>query len=319
MHRTATIGLAPLFALAAVPSLAQNPTGAPGRPPGGFGQGGPPNSGNFAPMIPPMPMMGAQTPELAKKMAAIAALREIQNLRMTGRDITTVVPLLKELREAEKTLEARAGEVLEQERRALLAAGPETQVPPTSGERLREANDQYRAQSQRVWQSIFQKAGPHIGSGLQRLLQGNMFPPMGPGPGIPGGFGGGQGFGPGPGAPGFPPPGADVPHGQPGRPGQGEVGPPPGFPPQPGQPGGFGQNRPRGQGRPGGQDPFRNVPGAPTGQGVNPPTPGQGPPGAPGFGRPAPMTGAGPMMGGARISLAELIELLEQKRAAMRS
>jgi hypothetical protein len=31
------------------------------------------------------------------------------------------------------------------------------------------------------------------------------------------------------------------------------------------------------------------------------------------------MMGPGPMMGGARISLAELIELLEQKRAAMRS
>src|SRR5438552_4586150 len=153
MLRRTYFGIAVILATTAVVAMAQQPPFQPGQPgyPGQPGQ-------QFG--FPPPMMMGPATPELAKKMAAIGALREIQNMRMTAKDINTALPLLKELREGEKALETRAGDALEQEKRALLAAGPDTQVPPTTGEKLREANEQFHKQQERVWNTLFQNLGP---------------------------------------------------------------------------------------------------------------------------------------------------------------
>jgi hypothetical protein len=319
MHGTKRFGIAVL--LMAIPSAAVAHQDFRGQPPQ---PGAIPPPGQFGGFYPP-PMMGPGTPELAKKMAAIAALREIHNLRMSAREIGAVIPKLKEMREAERTLEAQAGEALEQEKRALLAAAPDAQVPPASAEKLRAANERFRQAHERSWRGLVEEVGPRIGGGLQRILQGGMG--FGPGAGIPGppsGFTPGQGFNPGPGfpgggpvRPGLAPPGGDDPPGAPPRPGQGEVGPPPGAPAQP--PAGFSQSpRPQpGQGggrgvgpRPGGQPPPGRFP-QPGGQGG----PGFGPqgPGGSGMGW-QPMT-MGPSP---RVSLAELIELLEQKLGAMR-
>ena len=323
MHRRTQLCIVVvLMALAAGSLAAQPQPGGPGGapPPGGFGHQ------PFAP--PPMMGMPPANPELAKKMAAIAALREIHNLRISAAEIGKALPLLKELREAEKTLEAQAGEALEQEKRALLAARPDTQVPPASAERLRAANERYHQQSQRIWESLHKEVGPHIAGGLHRILSGGMgFGPMfGPGMQPPAGFGGGPGFGPGGVRPGVTPPGGDDRPGTPGQPGPGELGPPPGPGFQPGAPGRFAPQPPPGQGRPGGrgvgQVPQR--PGAPgqPGRGQNQDPRFSGPGGTPGPGRPM-MPGPGGGMGwqpfspAPRISLAELIDLLEQKRAAM--
>src|SRR5437764_15310545 len=106
MPRRSYLGLAVGLLILELSVSAQRRPGVQGGGP--YPQQAPtPGPPGFAPF--PM-MMGPQTPELARKMAAIGALREIQNLRMTEKDITIALPFLKELREGEKGLEAQAGE-----------------------------------------------------------------------------------------------------------------------------------------------------------------------------------------------------------------
>jgi hypothetical protein len=276
-------------------------------------------------------MMPPQMPEMAKKTAAIMALRMIHQQRFSTDDLKAALPILKQIRDAEKALEAQSNEALDEEKRALLAARPDSPPPPGAGEKMEAAHRKFAESHQRGWESLHRA----IGDEKAGLLQGFV----GQGPGMMDPFGGPMG--PGPGGPGLQP-------GQP-RPGRGPragrgpaVGAPdqPGGPPQfgapPQQPGdGFqaGQFAP-GAGVsppavgipavPGDGDPFQAPP-----QGVRP---GQQFPGAGGpqglrpgqqrfrnnnpFG--GPMPGAGGMPGGGpHMSLSELIDLLSQKLTAM--
>lgn len=307
-------------------SPGENGQRAPGRQPGpgDFGEGGqqpPPNGfrgggqqqgpGRFGGdgqnrfpggpggmqggMMKPMPNM----PEMAKKMQSIMALRQINGVGLTARDISTALPILRTMRDAEKALETRSLQILEEEKRALLAAQPGAPLPPDSGQRMQEASEVYHQQMARSWEAITKGIGPEKAGGIRGLVEGGMMRPGGgnpmpPGQGQPGPFnnrrgqpGGGPndggradrqqpqppedegGFGPGPQGP---PPGGDV-----------------GFGGQDGGQGQFGGNRGQ-QGQP---------------------FPRQGPNG-PNQGRP------GMVPGGARISLTDLVELLEQKLVAMR-
>lgn len=299
----------------------QPPQGLPPGPGGnGFGGGpGPFGQGQAAMPMPMMPMMNPlpAMPEMAKKMVAIMALRQINAAGFTSRDITAALPILKSMREAEKTLEARSNQILDDEKKALLAAQPNAPPPPDSGQRLQEATEGFRQQMDRGWGTIMNAIGPEKAGMLRGLVEGAGMMPGGPTP--QGGFGGGA---PGPpgaanGQPGVfgngPVPPAPMPEAPPAEPGADA--PQPLLPPTPdggapetqSQPaaaqaqGGFG-----GQGR--GQNGFGGRSPQP-GQGR--PFPGQGPRR---FGQPMPGFG----MGGPRISLADLIDLLEQKQAAMR-
>jgi hypothetical protein len=340
------ISCAALLCAGTLPALAQDPGqpgfgdqgqfGQPGqrRPngPGGFGGGG----GQFGqgPAGPPMGMFNPMPamPEMAKKMVSIMALRQINASGITSRDIAAALPILKNMRELEKTLETRSNQILDEEKKALLAAQPNAPFPPDSGQRMMEATMSYRQQMDKGWEAIANGIGPEKAGLLRSLVEGGGGMGQG-GPPQPGGFGqgGGRGFGGGfgggfdrqPVPPGVangqpdqfgnasapPAPGAFAPQPRP-ESGDGELAPEPQAAP-PAQPNGFG-----GQGR--GQNRFGGRPGQPgqnpgfQGQGNG--FPGQGPgnfgPGMPGPG--------GMGMGGPRLSLADLIELLEQKQAAMR-
>ena len=92
---------------------------------------------NFNPMM----QMMQQSPEMAKKMRAIMGLREMWQLRLTARDIAAILPPLRELAQAEKSLQARSEQLLEDERKALLSADPEGNPPDGSGELMLREND----------------------------------------------------------------------------------------------------------------------------------------------------------------------------------
>ena len=81
----------------------------------------------------PMPNM----PEMAKKMQAILALRQINGLRLSLRDVQAVLPPLKTMRDAEKTLSSHVTQILVEEEKALLAAQPDSPPPPTAVRRCR--------------------------------------------------------------------------------------------------------------------------------------------------------------------------------------
>jgi hypothetical protein len=312
-------------------------------PPGGQGFGGP--QPGFMPMAPMMP-------EMAKKTNQIMVLRRLLDMGLTAKDIAAALPPLKELRDAEKALQSRMEQVLDEEKRALLAADPGSQPQVDNGEKMRQVSERFHEVQNRTWEQLNRTIGPEKTQGLRELVGQGGF---GPGAGFGGGFGqgggfGGPGFGPGGGGGGFggrggggggfgprpggpPNGGPGIPPGGPDReldPGSIEVEiatqtiPPSPVAPAavPGEAGavlppaqvqGEGPavaqaTRPGGQGGGRGRGQFRPAPGAP---GVPPGQQGpfaQGQPGQPGQ----------PMFFGPRVTLAELVDLLEQKLAAMR-
>jgi hypothetical protein len=268
----------------------------------------------------PMGMMNfmPNPPEITKRMLSIMELRQINGVGLTSRDISTALPTLKTMRDADKALETRSIQILDEEKRALLAAQPDSPPPPDSGQRMQEANEAFRQQMARGWETITTAIGPEKAGGLRNLVEGGgMMRPGGPnGPGGPGGAPMPPGAGPGqPGqfgndigpAPGAQPPrlgnrrgGADGP-GAAAQPGDNARFTPNAQAPSPGGQVGFG-------GQDGGQGQFGGRPGQPgQGQGFPGQQRGRAGQGMPGMG-----------FGGPRISLADLVDLLEQKQAAMR-
>jgi hypothetical protein len=167
-------------------------------------------------------------PALSKKTSAILALREIRMRRFTTGNLETAIKYLRALRDAEKTLQTRSEQILEEERRALLALQADDPLPPDSGPKLEMEMERYRRQEDQIWSELEKSLDRPKTDGL-RMLLGRLMPPMFP-------QGGNSLPGPGghvPGAPGARPErGQPFPGIEPGR------GAPP--PPRPGTPGGEG-------------------------------------------------------------------------------
>ena len=271
-YRTALLFVSLLIAPMAVCQSQGGPPAPPGMFPGG-GMMPQPGMG-----LPP----GIHSPELARKVNKILALRHIVSLGLARRDIENALPILKRMSGAEQVLQEQAGQILDEEYRALLTADAASLPPAESGPRLGQLVARYSQQQQAQWQALERAIGPQKARGLRMLVEGPTpaFGPMGPAPGR-------EGLPPG--APPLRPEGAA--RGPQGGPGFG----PGGIPGNPGQPfdgpGGPLQGPP-----PGGGGPF-------------PPRQMQMRPGEPFAGFP---------MFGAHISLADLVDLLQAKLAAMK-
>ncbi len=163
--------------------VASDLPGQPVLPPGGDVDAPQPRvSDPFRPyaLMPPLP-------ELAQKTREILALRQMLALHITAQDISVALPALRELRDAEKALEREASKILEDEKRALLAAQPDDPQPQAGEDRLRQAMERYRQQQDRIWQSLERSIGRAKAEGLLRL-NGLSGPESGRfGPGIYGG------------------------------------------------------------------------------------------------------------------------------------
>jgi hypothetical protein len=261
------------------------------------------------------PSPNPMDPVLGKLTVRIMALREIHEAGFTAKDVAATTPILKEMRESEKALQTKSEAILEQEAKALLAAGAEDDPPKSSGPAMEEAGKAHQQKMARAWERLTDSIGERKVGCLHRLLGvGGPMPmmPMGM-PGQPGMHGPANPRGGRPGVPGAGPGGPAGPPQERFGPGDG-AGPGPGLgplflgedtqfmpPPEQGQAGPPLMQR----GRRAGQGPG-------TPQGGQPGMfPGQGP----GF-----VMGNMPMMQpiGPRLTLAELAELMEQKLAAMR-
>ncbi len=118
---------------------------------------------NFNPML-------QQSPELAKKMRSIMALRAMWQLRLNAKDIAAILPPLKELAQAEKNLQVRSEQLLEDERKALLAADPEGDPPDGPGDLMQRENDLYRIKADDTWRAIDRSLGKNKTNGLRGLV-----------------------------------------------------------------------------------------------------------------------------------------------------
>jgi hypothetical protein len=110
------------------------------------------------------------TPELAKKTVAIMALRGINNLQLSAKDISAALPPLKELRDAEKSLHKLADQALDEEKRALLGIQPGENPPADSGEKMRQEANRYGAVRVKVWDNLAAAVGPEKAGGLFGLM-----------------------------------------------------------------------------------------------------------------------------------------------------
>lgn len=216
--------------------------------------------------------------DIGKRLAQVGALRSIVPLRLTVQNIKAAVPILKKIETAENALAVGANKAVDDEFHALLSAKPES-MPASRTPQLRTLLQQYNNQRQSAWAELTKAIGAAKAVGLRRLVE----------PGMMMGIEPGMGGGPQPGVP-EEPDRAGGPSGQPSK--DGEAQPPDdpqGDQPEPGmQPNGA---RARQHGQPndsrsrfGGQRPFMM-----------------------GFGGFQP-----------RISITDLIDLLEKRAAAMK-
>ena len=147
------------------------------------------------------------TPELGKKTMSVMALREMLALHISAKDLQAALPPLKDLHKSERALQTRSEQILEEEKRALLAADPDSVPPLGSEDKLRVAMDDYRTRQNDAWNTIARSIGREKAEGLRHLVEGGratLVVPTGRsgyGGGSGGGFGGGSATGPGKGAP----------------------------------------------------------------------------------------------------------------------
>lgn len=246
-------------------------------------------------------LRGAMDPVLGKLTLEIMALRQVQEAAFTAKDVETTVNVLREMAASERQLQEKAEQALRAEAKTLLAAGPGEDPPRTSVGVMGEATQEHMRRIEALMGRLTEAIGERKAETVRRLL--GMVPPL-LGPGMPPGPGG---FAPGPGP--QPPRGGEpgapqhFDHHQPQRGGEPGV-PPPFGPVQPPQPGGPGKRGGRGPGvgpgMPWGGGPLEQGPGA------------------------AGMPGMGPQgmdimqLVGPRMSLTELLDLMERKLSAMK-
>ena len=289
MKRQVSVAITALALLCALPraTVAQAPQGR-GR------QQRPGGAGPVRAVPQPAPVLPADA-AMAKLTAEIMALRTLLDAGFTLKDVEASLGVLREMSASEQKLKSASEEALQAEKRALLAAGPESELPRRAGSALDEAARTHGEQMRRLAERLKDQIGERKAGILLGLI--GMTPqPLGPGMGMGPGFPGGPNM---PAQPGF---------GTPGAPplGPGPFGGHPGGPQDPMAP-------PQGAGRPQGPMP----PGAPDRQfggpgPIQPGVPGQPWPGF--HGAPA----APALFGGPRLTLKELTELMEQKLSAMR-
>lgn len=290
-------------AILALSVTALGQAGRPGQPrPGLMGPGQMLGGGPFMPSVTPM------DPALGKLTMQIMALRQLHDAGFAAKDLATAVPVLKEMETGEKALRERSEKALQRELQALLAAGPDDNPPRGSGEALQEAGMEHQRNTSRQWERLTEAIGDRKVDCLRRLL--GAAPPPGWFPNMPGV---GPGMGIGPGTPG----GGPDPRG-------GQGAPPRGPEPEPG-------NMPMADFASADEWPGP-MPEAQAPQGPAPPLQGRRRPGQGGQGGPQPPgffpgqtgfpggPGNMPFMQpiGPRLSLGELVDLMEQKLAAMR-
>jgi hypothetical protein len=118
-------------------------------------------------------------PELGKKLNQILALRNMVPLRLNVKDLTIALPMLRKLRDAEKALKANSEKLLDQEIRALLTATPEDPPRVDVADLLRHEASGFRRTDDEIWSELAGDIGAPKANGLRRLC-GGLEPPRVP-------------------------------------------------------------------------------------------------------------------------------------------
>ena len=111
------------------------------------------------------------SPEMAKKTRDITLLRQMLALKLTARDIEQALPLLRELKGADKIVPAKPEQALDEEYNNLLRAKPGDPMPASSAEALRDAASGFRSRKQMIWDKLGQQIGKEKAAGIRAMLR----------------------------------------------------------------------------------------------------------------------------------------------------
>ena len=111
------------------------------------------------------------SPEMAKKTRDIALLRQMLALKLTARDIEQALPLLRELKSADKVVPVKPEQALDEEYQNLLRARPGDPMPASSAEALRDAASGFRSRKQAIWDRMGQEIGREKAAGIRAMLR----------------------------------------------------------------------------------------------------------------------------------------------------
>jgi hypothetical protein len=140
------------------------------------------------------PMFIPSTPEQIKKQTANRVLREMVTLKLSVGDLAAARPLLRDLLDLETAYHGQVEAALDQEKAALLAAGPNDSSVPDGTEKTQQMMRAYQDKQDKTWEAVSKAIGADKGNGLRSLAgQGGYAPtsfPVGPA-GSPGGSPGG--------------------------------------------------------------------------------------------------------------------------------
>ena len=111
------------------------------------------------------------SPEMARKTRDITLLRQMLALKLTARDIEQALPLLRELKGADKIVPAKPEQALDEEYNNLLRAKPGDPMPASSAEALRDAASGFRSRKQVMWDKMGQQIGKEKAAGIRAMLR----------------------------------------------------------------------------------------------------------------------------------------------------
>ncbi|MCL5283717.1 MAG: hypothetical protein M1330_03265 [Armatimonadetes bacterium] len=161
--------------------------------------GGPMQPGMQPPMagmMPQFPLFDPAVPNLPQKLAPVIALRQIVQSGLTKKDIADALPILKQLAADKKELETAVDSAISQEKQHLLSSSGDDSLPAVESSALRTALNRFHRQQQDLWNRL----NDRIGDTKAHVLQSLVSPVSGPMPmmmrGMPGRPSGGGPFGP---------------------------------------------------------------------------------------------------------------------------
>lgn len=103
-------------------------------------------------------------------MKDIHALRYINSIKLTRKEIESVLPPLKSLRNAEKTAQTQSERALDEERTSLLEANPDDPDAVNSMPSVQIELDRFRQTEQKTWREIEKAVGGQKATMLQVLI-----------------------------------------------------------------------------------------------------------------------------------------------------
>jgi hypothetical protein len=114
--------------------------------------------------------LDGRSQHMLDRLRRVLVLRQLLALGFTSADIAAALPLLRNLRDINTAPPADPDRAIEDEYRALLRANPGDPLPPNSVAKITDAAHYYRDEQAKIWNSLQRRIGARKADGLRTLL-----------------------------------------------------------------------------------------------------------------------------------------------------